>query len=47
MVAHYPSIPHETRPQLFQEALAKSKDQRIPTDKIVKLAEFVFNKKRC
>ena len=38
MVAHYPSIPHETRPQLFQEALAKSKDQRIPTDKICEVS---------
>ena len=46
VVAHYLNIPHETGPQLIEEALWKSKDKHIPTDKIENVAEFVFNEKR-
>ena len=45
IVAHYLNIPHETGPQLLEDALGKSKDKHIPTNKIENMAEFVFNEK--
>ena len=37
----YPSIPHQIGLEALREALDKRKAHKVPTDKLVKMAEFV------
>ena len=42
VVGLYPSIPHQADLEALREALDKRKTHKVPTGKIVKLAEFVL-----
>ena len=42
VVGLYPSIPHQAGLEALREALNKRKSQNVPTEKLVKMAEFVL-----
>ena len=41
MVGLYPSIPREAGLQVLEEALEKRNHKQIPTDRLLKMAQFV------
>ena len=43
MVGLYPNIPHEAGLKALKEALEKRDTKKIPTEDLVKMAEFVLN----
>ena len=42
MVGLYPSIPHQAGLEALREALDKRKTHKVPTSKLIKMAEFVL-----
>ena len=42
VIGLYPSIPHEAGLQALEEALEKRNHKQIPTDKLLKMAQFVI-----
>ena len=42
MVGIYPSIPHQAGLEALREALNKRKTHKVPTNKLIKMAEFVL-----
>ena len=42
MVGIYPSVPHQAGLEAFREALDKRKTHKVPTSKLIKMAEFVL-----
>ena len=42
MVGLYPSIPHQAGLEEFKEVVDKRKTHKVPTSKLVKMAEFVL-----
>ena len=42
MVGLYPSIPHEAGLQAVEEALENRNHKQIPTDKLLKMAQFLL-----
>ena len=42
MAGLYPSIPHQTGLKALRAALDKTKTHKVPTGKLVKMAEFVL-----
>ena len=42
MIGLYPSIPHQAGLEALREALNKRKTHKVPTGKLVKMAEFVL-----
>ena len=42
VVGFYPSIPHQAGLEALREALDKRKTHKVPTGKLVKMAEFVL-----
>ena len=43
IVGLYPSIPHQAGLTAFKEALDKSLSKKIPTDDLIRMAEFVLS----
>ena len=42
LVGLYPSIPHQAGLEALREALDKRKTHKVPTSKLIKMAEFVL-----